>query len=74
VSAAYQVEQFHEGNIFGVYLDKRLETIKDYAAAIRSGAIAGLKIPPGRAVFHGDEKPVRPVDLRDGNDRGTRIK
>jgi hypothetical protein len=71
-SDIHNVKQFSDGNIFGVYLDKKMETIQDYVAAVRNGAIAGLKITPGRAVSRGGEEPARPVDLRDRNDRRIR--
>jgi hypothetical protein len=71
-SDIHDARQLEEGNIFGVYLDKRLETIGDYAEAVRGRAITGLKVTPGRAVFHGNERPALPVDLRDENDKGTR--
>ena len=34
--------------VFGVYLDKRMETITDYVDAVLNNAIAALKIPAGR--------------------------
>jgi hypothetical protein len=71
-SDIHDVDQFEDGDIFGVYLDKKLETIKDYAEAIRSKAIAGLRVTPGRAMFRGREMPALPVDIRDENDKGTR--
>ncbi|MDR2785633.1 MAG: PHP domain-containing protein [Treponema sp.] len=71
-SDIHDVNQFKDGDIFGVYLDKKMETIGDYVEAVRNRAIAGLKVTPGRGVFHGGERPALPVDLRDENDRGTR--
>ncbi|MDR1351968.1 MAG: PHP domain-containing protein [Treponema sp.] len=71
-SDIHDADQFLEGDIFGVYLSEKMETVKDYAKAVRNRAIAGLKLPPGRAVFLGGENPALPVDLRDENDRGTR--
>ncbi|MDR0635796.1 MAG: PHP domain-containing protein [Treponema sp.] len=71
-SDIHDVNQFDDGDIFGVYLDKKLETIKDYAKAVRNKAIAGLRLTPGRAVFHGHEKPALPVTLWNENDRDTR--
>jgi histidinol phosphatase-like PHP family hydrolase len=70
-SDIHNVDQFNEGDIFGVYLDKKLETIQDYVAAIRDKAVADLKTTPGRTTFRGREKPALPVDLRDGHDKGT---
>ncbi|MDR3337853.1 MAG: PHP domain-containing protein [Treponema sp.] len=70
-SDIHNVDQFDMGHIFGVYLEKKLETIQDYVEAIRNKALAGIKAPPGRAMFHGHEKPALPVDLRDENDKAT---
>jgi hypothetical protein len=36
------------GTVFGVFLDKKMESIADYAMAVRNNAITGLKVPPGR--------------------------
>jgi hypothetical protein len=58
-------------NIFGVYLDKKLNTIADYAAAIRDNKIAGIKTSAGRCDWHGDEDIKLPVDIRDSRDRST---
>lgn len=57
--------------IFGVYLDKKMESIADYAEAVRGNTIGGLKIPPGRCNFHGNEMVNLPVDIRDSEDRST---
>ncbi|MCL2130284.1 MAG: PHP domain-containing protein [Treponema sp.] len=61
------------GTVFGVYLDKKMETIYDYANSLRGGTIAGLHIPPNRCKLHGNERVLIPVDIRDANDRSTRI-
>ena len=60
-----------QDTIFGVYLDKRMETIGDYVEVIRNNAIGGLKIPAGRCDFHGDERVMLPVDIRDSRDQST---
>jgi hypothetical protein len=57
--------------VFGVYLDRKMETIADYAGAVRGRAIAGLKHSPGRCDFRGGPLPVLPVEIRDGEDRIT---
>jgi hypothetical protein len=60
------------GNIiFGVYLEQKMETIRDYVNAIRNKAIMGLKIPAGRCDLQGDERLMLPVDIRDNEDRST---
>ena len=39
--------------IFGVYLDKKMETIADYVDAILNNTITALKVPPGRFSLNG---------------------
>jgi len=58
-------------NVFGVYLDKKLNSIADYVKAICNNEITGLKTDESRLVFHGTENVNLPVDVRDGNDRIT---
>jgi hypothetical protein len=38
--------------VFGVYLDKKMETIADYVNAVLNNTIAKLKVPAGRFDFH----------------------
>jgi len=64
-------EDIRSETVFGVYLDKKMETIGDYVDAIRHNAIAGLRIPAGRFSINGNEKVALPVDIRDGRDRST---
>jgi hypothetical protein len=70
-SDIHEVRQFHEGAIFGVYLDEKMQSVSDYAAAICNNKIIGLHISPGRCDFHGDEEVLLPVDIRDRNGRST---
>lgn len=58
-------------SVFGVYLGKKMETIKDYVNAITANGIEGLKMPAGRCDMRGNEKVLLPVDIRDSSDRGT---
>jgi hypothetical protein len=39
-------------SVFGVYLDKKMETIADYVNAVLNNTIAKLKVPAGRFDFH----------------------
>jgi hypothetical protein len=55
--------------VFGVYLQKKMETIGDYVHAVRNNAITGLKIPAGRCDPQGDEKILLPVNIRDSRDQ-----
>jgi hypothetical protein len=68
-SDVHDVEQVFNGDVFGVYFDKKLNSIADFVAAIKNRGIAGLSISPGRCDYHGDETISLPVEIRDGNDR-----
>jgi len=57
--------------VYGVYLDKKLNSIADYVKAICNNEITGLKTDESRLVFHGTEYVQLPVDVRDENDRIT---
>ena len=70
-SDIHRAQDIRTDTIFGVYLDKKMETIGDYVSAIRNDAIRGLKISSGRCDFHGDEKVILPLDIRDDNDRSV---
>jgi hypothetical protein len=70
-SDIHSLRQFETGQIFGVYLDKKLNTIQDYVKAIKEHTIAGLHIPPGHCDLTGRETVSLPVDIRDANDRST---
>jgi hypothetical protein len=63
-------------SFFGVYLDQKMESIHDFAAAVRSDKkdsryckLAGLKVPDGRFEFSGNERIILPLEIRDQNDR-----
>jgi hypothetical protein len=70
-SDIHHCSQIETGQIFGTYLDEKMGTIQDYVQAVRENTIAGLRIPPGRCDFHGDETVTLPVDIRDTQDRST---
>ncbi|MDR1031407.1 MAG: PHP domain-containing protein [Treponema sp.] len=57
--------------IFGVYLDRKLHTIKDYVTAIREHTLGKLRMNPGRCDFQGNEQVKLPVDIRDKDDQCT---
>jgi len=42
--------------VFGVYMDKKMETINDYVNAVLNNTITALKVPPGH--FNEDVYPV----------------
>ena len=74
-SDIHSASDLRPGVVMGVYMDKRMESIGEYAAAIRGEAgrnsIKGLKTPPGRFDIYGDERIILPVDIRDSRDRST---
>jgi len=68
-SDIHDASMIYTGEIFGVYLDKKLCDIKDYVNVICNNEIAGLKADQTRFDLHGDENVITPVDVRDENDR-----
>ena len=70
-SDVHDVRQIRGGEIFGVFVDKKLETIADYVNVICNNGITGISVSDGRCDYHGDEKVLIPVDIRDRNDRST---
>jgi hypothetical protein len=56
---------------FGVYLNKKLNSIVDYVKIILNNEIAGIKTDEGRLDYHGDETVKFPVEVRDKNDAIT---
>jgi DNA polymerase III alpha subunit len=59
----------YHGDIFGVYLDRKLNSIKDYVKAVCNNKIAAIKTDQTRFDSF-EEKEVRlPVEIRDENDR-----
>ena len=58
-------------NLFGVYMDKKMESINDYVNALcedkkdsRRCNITGIKVPEGRFDLLGDEKLTLPVEVK----------
>jgi hypothetical protein len=71
-SDIHDAAQADDGDrIFGVYLNKKMETIADYAAAIREKKLAGLRMRKGRCDWTGNETVSLPVDIRNAEDRST---
>jgi hypothetical protein len=64
-SDLHQVQDLYNDNAFGVYLDKKMETIADYVKAVKNNTIKGLKAPVGRFDLLGDEKILLPLVIRD---------
>jgi len=70
-SDIHNAEDIRRDTVFGVYLDKKMESIGDYVNAIRNNAIKNLKIPPGRFDLHGNPRVILPVDILDSHERST---
>lgn len=66
--------QFATGPMFGVYLDKKMETSQDIVRAIRENAIAGLFIPDVRCLLRGDAVHPRKVYIRMEEGRIRRLR
>jgi hypothetical protein len=71
-SDIHDTNQLAAGPLYGVYLDKKMETIQDYVRAVRENAITGLFIPEGRCSPHGDENVPKWVYVREGEKQVTR--
>ncbi|MDR3333589.1 MAG: PHP domain-containing protein [Treponema sp.] len=70
-SDIHDAELLETDEVFGVYLDKKLNTIHDYVRAIREHTLGELHISPGRCDSYGNETVRLPVDIRDAHDRST---
>jgi hypothetical protein len=55
--------------VFGIYLDAKLKTIAGYVEAVKSNAIRGLRISPGRCDYQGCEEITLPVEILDADER-----
>ena len=67
----HDVQTVYSGGSYGVYLEKKLDSIADYVKIICSNEIAGLKTDESRLYYHGKEAVNLPVEVRDENDRVT---
>ena len=61
----------YSGEIFGVYSNRKLNSIADFVNMICNNEIAGLKTDKSRFTFYGNESVKIPVEIRDENDRIT---
>ena len=57
------------GEIFGVYLPRKITCIEDYVKMILNNEIAGVKTERDRFKMYGSETVDTPVEIRDKNDR-----
>jgi hypothetical protein len=70
-SDIHDTDQLEEGDIYGVYLEKPLESAGDYAAVVRNGSIQGLHAPEDRWRSGGNEKIVLPLEILDAEGRNS---
>jgi hypothetical protein len=70
-SDIHAVSRLDNGDVYGVYLDRKMKGIACYVEAVKGHSIAGIKTSPGRCDYRGDEAVNLPVEIRDGRDRDT---
>jgi histidinol phosphatase-like PHP family hydrolase len=68
-SDAHDVQDVINGDIFGIYLDARLNSPADLVHAILNNQISGLKIYKGRCHYRGTETISLPLEVRDARDK-----
>ena len=70
-SDIHDAYSIYYGDIFGVYSEKRLNSIDDYVKMILDNNVAGIKSHEGRLDFYGTETVKIPVEVRDEDDKIT---
>jgi hypothetical protein len=71
-SDIHDVGQVLGGDLFGVYLERRLESGGDFAALIRDGGLrdtGALKVTAGRLKSRGGERISLPLEILDEGER-----
>jgi hypothetical protein len=72
MTAGSDIHSTREAELFGVYLNKKMTSIQDYAAAVKTGAVV-MKMPAGRCDWRVNADALPPVELpveiRDGAGR-----
>jgi hypothetical protein len=67
-SDAHNAQGVRDGNVFGIYFDKKLESPIDLVKIILNNQICGLKMYPGRCDYRGNETITTPLEVRNAND------
>ena len=62
------------GNLYGIYSEKKLNSIDDYVKLILNNEIADLKVNKSRLDYLGTEDVRLPVEIRNDNDRVISVK
>ena len=65
----HDASEVYYGGLFGVYSDKKLESIGDFVNMILKNEIKGLKVDESRLDYYGNETVKIPVEIRDEEDR-----
>jgi len=68
-SDIHNVSNIYHDEIFGVYLENKLNCIDDFVKAVCNNEITSLRTNPERFEIYGNEKISSPVEIRDINDR-----
>ena len=67
-SDVHDVQIVRDGDIFGIYLDKKLNSPADLVQAILNNQITGLNMYPGHCDYRGNETISLPVEIRNAHD------
>jgi hypothetical protein len=67
----HDARQLCGGWAYGVFTEKKLQSISDYVHAVCNNDISGISMAEGRCDYHGDETIRIPVEIRDQDDRSA---
>jgi len=67
----HDASDIYYNELFGVYVEKKLNNISDYVNVILNNEISGLKVNEGRLDYFGTETIKLPFEIRDENDKVT---
>jgi hypothetical protein len=70
-SDMHNAQQIWSGGVFGVYLEKKMQTVDDYVQAILNNRIGDVYVRGRHCDYYGDESVETPVEIRDRHDRVT---
>ena len=65
----HDVSWIYNNELFGVYSEKKLNSIADFVSMILNKEVAGLKVDTSRFELNGAESVIVPVEVRDERDR-----
>jgi hypothetical protein len=67
----HDASDIYNGELFGVYLRNKIDSIAGFVNAVRDNQIAGIKAEQDRFNYTGTESITLPVEIRDEYDRIT---